>query len=126
MEQSIKNRVIEVRQRLNLSQEEFGERIGVTRSSVCAWENGRRNFSEQSLKSISREFNVSFLWLTKGVGDIFLSNEADTTAMFDRIMAGSNETAKALFKALSKLGDDEWQVIYKVICDVAESLRQKK
>ena len=46
--------------------------------------------------------------------------------MFDRIMAGSNETAKALFKSLAKLNDSEWEVIYKIISDVSKALEQKK
>ena len=42
----------------------------------------------------------------------------ETTALFDRIMAGENETAKALFKAFAKLNDDDWAVIQKVIDEV--------
>lgn len=126
MNESPKDRLAELRKELDISQEELGQKIGVSRFSVSNYESGKRNLTDRVMKDICREFNASYLWLTEGIGDMFLSNETDTTAMFDRIMAGSNETAKALFKALSKLGDDEWQVIYKVICDVAESLGQKK
>lgn len=64
-------RIIELRNALNLSQDKFGETLGVTRTAVCAWENGRRGISEQTVISICREFNVNRLWLVEGVGEMF-------------------------------------------------------
>ena len=66
------NRIKLLRKNLNLSQEEFGTRIGITRASISNIEKGTRNMSEQTVKSIYREFNVSPLWLKTGEGDIFL------------------------------------------------------
>lgn len=122
----MEERLKELRKTLDISQEAFGDKIGVTRSAVCNYENGTRSITTRVIKDICREFNVSYLWLTEGVGDMFLSDEVNTTAMFDRIMSGSNETAKALFKSLAKLGDAEWEVINKIISDVAQTLEQKK
>lgn len=65
------NRVKQLRQFLNISQEEFGKRIGITKSSVSNFEKGTRNMSEQTMKSICREFNVSIAWLKEGIGDMF-------------------------------------------------------
>lgn len=64
-------RIEELRNALNLSQSKFGEALGVTRTAVCAWENGRRSISEQTIISICREFNVNRAWLVEGVGDMF-------------------------------------------------------
>lgn len=122
----IQDRIKNIRERLGLSQAEFGEKLTLERSTISLMERKQRNVTDRTIKDICREFNVSYLWLTEGVGDIFLPDEADTTAMFDRIMAGSNETAKALFKSLAKLNDSEWEVIYKIINDVSKTLEQKK
>lgn len=122
----IQDRIRNVRESLGLSQAEFGRRLTLERSTISLMERKQRNVTERTVKDICREFNVSYLWLTEGVGDMFLSDEVNTTAMFDRIMSGSNETAKALFKSLAKLSDAEWEVINKVICDVAQALEQKK
>lgn len=122
----IQDRIKNIRERLGLSQAEFGEKLTLERSTISLMERKQRNVTDRTIKDICREFNVSYLWLTEGVGDMFLSDEADTTAMFDRIMAGSNETAKALFKSLAKLNDSEWEVIYKIINDVSKTLEQKK
>lgn len=64
-------RIEELRNTLGLSQDKFGEALGVTRTAVCAWENGRRGVSEQTIISICRAFNVNRAWLVEGVGDIF-------------------------------------------------------
>lgn len=64
-------RIVELRNYLGLSQDKFGEAIGVTRTAVCAWENGRRGISEQIIMSICRVFNVNRAWLAEGVGNMF-------------------------------------------------------
>lgn len=65
------NRLKLLRETLNLSQDAFGDKIGITRSSISNIEKGTRNPSEQTLKSICREFNVNYMWLMEGVGDMF-------------------------------------------------------
>lgn len=62
----IKDRIKLIRKKLKLNQLEFGKRIGVTESAICNFENARRNPSEQTLKSICREYNVDYFWLTEG------------------------------------------------------------
>lgn len=65
------NRIKEVRKTLGLSQEVFGGKIGITDASVSRLEKGERNPSDQTIKSICREFNVNYAWLTEGLGDMF-------------------------------------------------------
>lgn len=67
MEQRLK----ELRKKLGLNQEEFGLKIGLTRSAICNYENGSRAIMEQTIISICREFNVNRVWLVDGVGDMF-------------------------------------------------------
>lgn len=71
-ENRIGDRVKMIRDSLKLSQEEFGSKIGITRASISNIEKGLRNMSEQTLKSICREFNVNFFWLRDGNGDMFM------------------------------------------------------
>ena len=57
-------RIKELRKVLKLSQESFGKQLGVTGAGISKIESGERNLTEQMLKSICREFNVDYLWLT--------------------------------------------------------------
>ncbi|MCI1951942.1 MAG: helix-turn-helix transcriptional regulator [Clostridiales bacterium] len=119
-------RIKELRRALCLTQDEFAKRLGITGGGVSKLEKGTRNITEQMALSICREFNVSHAWLIDGVGDMFLDDDTATTAVFDRIMSGENETAKAVFKAFAKLDDSEWETLYKIIQEVHKNLPDKK
>jgi transcriptional regulator with XRE-family HTH domain len=70
-------RLKELRSKLDLSQDEFGERIGVKRSHISSMESGVRRINDRMIKDICREYNVSELWLKAGVGDMFISDSSD-------------------------------------------------
>ena len=61
-------RLKELRATLGITLEEFGKRIGLTRSAVGHLEKGSRNLTEQTIKSICREFGVNEVWLRTGEG----------------------------------------------------------
>lgn len=65
-------RITELRKMLSLSMEEFGKKLGVTRSSISNIESGRRGLTDQMVLSICREFNVNEEWLRFGSGTMFL------------------------------------------------------
>ena len=98
-----------------MTQELFGEKLGVTRSVIANIEYNRVEATEAIIKLICATFHVSYLWLKTGEGETFESVDINTTALFDRIMAGENETAKAVFRAFAELDDEEWKVIEKII-----------
>lgn len=109
-------RIKELRRSLGLTQDEFGGRIGITKSSVSTMESGRSNPSEQTLRSMVREFGASYLWLTTGAGPMFENGEeAAVHVMIDRIMAGENEHVKNLFKSLSDWSAEDWQQVDRLL-----------
>lgn len=115
------NRVKELRKRLQLSQEEFGARLGVTGASISRIESSANKVTGQMAKSICREFGVEYIWLKEGVGEMFTTRDDDILDLIDRILDGENETAKAVFKALAALDDSDWKVLQKII----DSLQKK-
>lgn len=106
---------------LKLSQEKFGEKLGVSRDVIKNMELDLVEVKEHFTKLICREFNVSYLWLKTGEGEMLDSSNDDTTALFDRIMASENDTAKKIFRAFAKLDDSEWKVIEKIIDEISKS-----
>ena len=79
----MEHRIKAVRQALALSQQAFGDRLGVTKTAICSIESGRRNLTERMTKSICREFNVNYDWLKNGEGEMF--DDAPET-LLDEIM----------------------------------------
>ena len=100
-------RIREVRNTLGLTLEKFGDRLGVTKVASSNIEKGNRNLTEQMTKAICREFNVDYMWLTTGDGEMFIDNDDDFIERIDRIMAGEDEARKNLFKFMLELSDDD-------------------
>lgn len=71
----LNNRIKDLRKLLNLNQEDFGDEIGLTKSSISNIEKGIRNVTEQHIKLISNAFNFNEDWLRYGTGEIFVQNE---------------------------------------------------
>lgn len=78
-------RIKKVRGILRLHQRDFGQRIGVTTSTVSGWESGRRSPSQAIIKSICKTYNVNYLWLTEGCGDMFDKTPIIWGSISDRI-----------------------------------------
>lgn len=109
----LKTRIKQLRQNLDLTQDEFGGRIGITKSSISTMESGRSNPSEQTLRSMCREFGASYLWLTTGEGPMFEDGGDDAAlhVMVDRVMASENERVKQVFKSLGSFTEDDWRQV---------------
>lgn len=61
-----------LRKALNLTQTEFGERIGISRSAVNAHEQGKVAIAPDRAKAICSEFSVNPVWLETGKGEMFV------------------------------------------------------
>lgn len=108
-------RVRTLRKTLGLTLEKFGERLGLKKNTVSAIETGRNTLTEQNIKSICREFNVDYIWLTTGEGQMFLDNDDDTVEMIDRVMFGESVFHKNLFKTFANLDETELTVLEGII-----------
>lgn len=65
--ETINERVKEVRKNLHLSQEEFGNRLGLSKSGISNIEKGTRNVTSKHVKLISTIFGIDEQWLTTGI-----------------------------------------------------------
>lgn len=119
-------RIKEVRKTLNLTLEKFGERIGIKKSSLSTIESGKSNASEQTIKSICREFKVNEEWLRNGKGEMFLdlSRSEEIAAFMGDVLTDDDGSAfkKQLISVLSKLNKNEW----KVLESIAEKMADEK
>ena len=66
MEQTIADRIKQIRKAENMTQEQFAEKIGCSRGALANYEIGRNEPLTAVIKSICREFNISEAWLRNG------------------------------------------------------------
>lgn len=64
-------RVKEIRKSLGLTLEKFGEKLGVTKTTISRIEKGVNNLTEQMTVSICREYDVNYDYLMYGEGNMF-------------------------------------------------------
>jgi len=100
-------RVKEVRKSLNLTLEKFGGKLGVGKTAISKIEKGENNLTEANIKAICREFNVDYIWLTTGEGEMFVDSDDDFLEKIDRIMANEEDFRKKLFKALINASEED-------------------
>jgi transcriptional regulator with XRE-family HTH domain len=104
-----------LRKTLDLSQDAFAERIGMKGSSISLLESGRRNITEQVIKSICREFNVDYGWLTTGVGEMFVDSDEDFLARIDAILVDENEDRRNMIKTLLYASDEDIEAVSRLV-----------
>lgn len=80
----MKERIRELRRHLNMTMEEFGARIGLTKSAVSFIESGRNGARDQTVFAICREFGVNEHWLRTGDGEMF---EQTRETVLDKLCA---------------------------------------
>ena len=117
-------RVKDLRKTLNLTLEEFGSKVGVTKQTISRIENGVNNLTDQMLISICREYNVSEEWLRDGTGEMFipLTRNQVITDFAGDIIKEEDTFKKRLIEALAKLNENEWAVLEKL----AQELTKEK
>ena len=119
-------RIREVRNALGLTLEKFGDRLGVTKVAISNLEKGNRNLTEQMTKAICREFNVDYMWLTTGDGEMFIDTDDDFIERIDRIMTGEDEARKNLFKFMLELSDDDIAALDRLMKKAIEFTQNNK
>ena len=107
-------RIKQLRKALNLTQDAFGNELGITKSSVSRIEAGIINLTDQMAKLICRTFNVDYFWLTEGVGEMFvvMTVEEEIAAYMGDLLANDDEDRefqRRFIKALSKLDLKDWK-----------------
>ncbi|WP_373205241.1 helix-turn-helix domain-containing protein [Clostridium tertium] len=105
----INNRIKIIRKAENLSQEEFGKRINLSRSQIGCYENGIRDITERSINDIAREFNINREWLLTGEGEMYnkISDEEEFAFLMGTLAASDNPQLKALINVLSQIDNEE-------------------
>lgn len=121
---SIHNRVKEVRKALNMAQDEFGDKIGIKKSSISQIESGKTNPSDLTVRAICREFRVDETWLRTGVGEMFRTSTPDQqiAEFAGRLLEGRAEDAfkRKLVSALSRIPPESWAALEQIADAIAE------
>lgn len=112
------NRIKELRKELDLTQDEFSSKIGLSRNFIAQIETGAKNPSDRTISDICREFNVNEEWLRSGNGPVFIEQTRDEqiASFIGGIQSiGDDSFKKRLISLLSEMTEDEWNLLEKMV-----------
>lgn len=105
------DRIKEVRKVLGLTQEKFGEKVGMKKSSLSTVENGVNAVSNQLRTAVCREFHVREDWLRDGEGEMFEERTPDQAIVdfaADLVNVEDDAFKKRLISAFARMDEKTW------------------
>lgn len=118
------NRVREIRKskKVDLTMEEFGRRLGVTKVAISNIESGNRNLTNTMKLAICREFHVNQEWLETGEGEMFIEiNSPELQEMAKKYAL--DEDAVKLIENFVVMPPEQQRVIIDYVRRTAESMK---
>lgn len=115
------------KQQLGMTLDTFGQRLAVTAASVSAFELGKTNPSDQTIRAICREFGVDETWLRTGDGEPFLKkSRSDAITEYVGQIAGGkrSETEMLLIELMSETSVEEWEALTDFFKRLAEKMNK--
>lgn len=124
----MKDRIKELRKSLDLTQTEFGQKVGVATSTITGYELGSRVPSDAIIRSICREFNVNETWLRTGEGAMLVdrTREEELGAYLKTVLADRPDSFRsALLTTLLRFDTEgpEWEVLERIYRKLSEQMK---
>lgn len=110
---NIAERVKQIRKEAGLTQQQFADRLGLKQNSIAQIEGGR-NTSDQTIRTICKEFNVNEAWLRDGIGEPHTKQsweEEVAQFVFSTFQSEEESFQKDLLRVLARLPLDQWEVL---------------
>lgn len=117
------DRLSKLRKDQKLNQEDFANRIGLTKNFISLVETGNRTLSDRSIKDICREFGVNEEWLRTGTGEMYksLSREEEIAQITATLFKEEDSTFKyRLIKALCGMDEKGWDYLEKLLDEITK------
>lgn len=98
----MKERLKALRKELRLTQQEFADRVGISRGNIGAYEVGKNAPSDAVISLICREFHVNEEWLRTGNGEMFVEETPDEEfmRMAKAVASGDTEADRMIRRTL--------------------------
>lgn len=114
----MKERLKKLRKTLDLTQQEFADKIGSARNNIAGYETGRRNPSAAAISLICTKFNVNEEWLRTGNGEMFIELTRDEQIerfVGDALKSEDDSFKKKFISMLAALDESDWEVLQKMV-----------
>lgn len=125
---TLKNRIKEIRQSYELTQQEFADRLGIKRGTIANYELGRNEPIDAVITLICREFRVNENWLRYGTGDMKAetTQKQKLTRFFADVLATAPDDRSAFIAALDDLPPEFWPLVVDLAKGIVANIKEKE
>ena len=124
------NRIREVRKRSALNQDDFAQKIGLTKNFISLLETGGRIPSDRTINDICREFNVNEKWLRTGKGEMFLPAIDDEMNYVSELLEDVDnplyEIIKSIMKTYLELDEKQKEMVKSFAKNLKENIKESQ
>lgn len=124
---TIGERIRQLRKSEGLTLEKFGERIGITASSCSTIESGKSNPSDQTIRSICREYRVREEWIRNGEEPMYMqmTPNQERAAFLAAVTAGeASPEINAFIDAVESISDDDLKIVMAFVSRTYEAYKE--
>lgn len=121
----LNTRIKQVRERENLTQEEFGKRIGSARNTIANYETGNRKPSNAVITSICREFNVNEEWLRNGTPPMYKEIKRKLETYLGQISRGNDDFIKDLIEVYMEIDQTSRDALREITKRMADKQKER-
>lgn len=107
-------RIKELRKSLNMTQDEFSSKIGLSRNFIAQIETGTKTPSDRTINDICREFNINEEWLRTGNGEMYKDIDMDFGDVCADIGIRDPKAKEAILKYY-ELSDEDKELWWKYV-----------
>lgn len=121
-------RLKKLRKTLDMTQQEFADRIGTKRNTIAKYETDTNAPSAAVISLICREFNVNEEWLREGKGEMFIKMTRDeeiATFIGKTLHSEEDSFKKRLISALSALNESDWETLEKLALSLVDKEKEQ-
>lgn len=122
-------RIKKLRKELDLTQQEFADKVGIPRDSIGGYEIGRRSPSEAAISLICTKCNVNEEWLRTGQGEMFLpsTREEEIAKLTKKLLDEETDSFKnKMISVLANLTDKQWETLAEIAQKFKEECENEK
>lgn len=118
-------RIKALRKELKLTQQEFADKLKISRGNIGAYEVGKNAPSDAVIALICKTFNASETWLRSGEGEMFeeLPEEDEVAAYVSELLEDDDNPLYDIIKDVMKTYNDLTPKSQEVILDFSRKLR---
>ena len=118
----LNSRIKQVRKALGVSQDEFGNWLGLGRGAITNIELNKTTPKPLVVQLICKTYNVNEQWLRTGEGEMFVQrtrSQEITDFMADLVLT-ENEFKRRFVSVLARLDEKDWELIEKMAEMISE------